>query len=158
MTATQSSLGWRNRKCNRNVHVLWFISWQAYMVRQKYCLPSSPVEINIISPSSAVLPCKDRQERLWQDSMVVAVLQAALALFPLGLRFVYYPFLNLKGNHAFGGYVSIYCIVLGGKVFFPRFEVLSVGRTVLGRSWYTLLFNISAAGETCWNNFFPSFS
>lgn len=32
--------------------------------------------------------------------MVVAVLQAALALFPLGLRFVFYPFLNLKGNHA----------------------------------------------------------
>lgn len=69
--------------------------------------------------------------------MVVAVLQAALALFPLGLRFVFYPFLNLKGNHAledmdpssassWGG--------LGGGVLFPGFEVLSVGRTILGRS------------------------
>lgn len=96
------SVGQGNRKCS--VSVLWFVSWQVFMVWQKYCSPSSPIEIKLISPSSALLPCKDRQERLWQDSMLVAVVQTALAVFPLGLRFVFSPLLNLKENHAFGGH------------------------------------------------------
>lgn len=108
------------------------------MVWQKYCLPSSPVEINLISPSSVLLPCKDRQERLWQDSVVVAMLQAALALFPLGLRFVFSHVLKPKENHAFGVHVSVYCILFGWGEWFSQVLECYGGRMVSGRSWVTL--------------------
>jgi len=55
--------------------------------------------------------------------MIVAMVQTALAFFPLGLRFVFSPLLNLKENHAFGGQISIYCNLFNRELgsIFPKF-------------------------------------
>lgn len=75
--------------------------------------------------------------------MVVATVQTALALFPLGLRFVFSHVLNPKENHAFGVYVSVYCTLFGWGMVFLGSGVLCRKNDI--REEFTYSFDV--AGE-----------